>query len=101
MIKKADGLLDFALPAVSLERQVRAFNPWPGAFTTWKNQILKIHQTYVINETTGVPGQQLIRDDLPAISTVKGILVLEELQPAGKNIMNGKSFLLGARNWGT
>jgi methionyl-tRNA formyltransferase len=37
---------------------------------------------------------------LPAISTGQDLLVLEELQPAGKRSMTGKEFLQGAKNWG-
>ena len=100
MIKKEDGLLDFSQPAINLERKVRAFNPWPGAYTLWKNQVLKIHRARAVEAPTYGIGTRLIHQDLPAITTRQGILIIDELQPAGKNKLNGKTFLLGARNWG-
>jgi methionyl-tRNA formyltransferase len=108
-LRKEDGELDFSRPAVSLVNRVRAFNPWPGAYTNWKNQILKIQRTTAVFsgdlESNLSPGQHIIfhrsmnNQDLPAICTGQGLLVLEELQPAGKKIMFGRVFLQGARDW--
>jgi methionyl-tRNA formyltransferase len=103
MLKKEDGDLDFRLSAAELERKVRAFQPWPGAFTTWLGGPLKVQQARAIfdpqNETDLSPGTHTIYQGLPAICTTQGLLVLEELQPAGKKSMAGKIFLQGARNW--
>jgi methionyl-tRNA formyltransferase len=100
LIKKEDGLLDITLPAADLERRVRAFSPWPGAYTYWKNQVLKIHRSHAIEADFGSASHVLVYQGLPAITTSKGILIIDELQPAGKNILDGKTFLRGARNWG-
>lgn len=103
MLKKEDGELDFTRTSTSLEHKVRAFQPWPGAFTTWQGQILKIiHSTAVPTSQSGKnvePGGHVIYQGLPAIVTGDGLLVLNELQPAGKKPMSGKAFLQGARNW--
>jgi methionyl-tRNA formyltransferase len=100
MIKKEQGLLDFSQPAILLERKIRAYNPWPGAFDNWNHQLLKIHHAHVVEAPSTQPGQKIIYGGWPAYSTGEGILVIDELQPAGKNKTNGKSFLQGARNWG-
>jgi methionyl-tRNA formyltransferase len=100
MIKKEHGMLDFSQPAKLLERKIRAYNPWPGAFDNWNNQVLKIHHAHVVEAPFSQPGQKIIYKGWPAYTTGEGILVIDELQPAGKNITNGKSFLQGARNWG-
>src|SRR3954447_15140042 len=42
MLTRDDGRLDWSLPAVELERAVRAFDPWPGTWTTLDGQPLKI-----------------------------------------------------------
>jgi methionyl-tRNA formyltransferase len=47
MLKKEEGRLDFTLPAQELERRVRAFNPWPGAFMDFEGAMLKVHQAHV------------------------------------------------------
>jgi methionyl-tRNA formyltransferase len=99
MLKKEAGRLDFSQPAVALERRIRAMNPWPGAFTSWENQPLKIHQAHVIQKRAN-PGEHLVFEGQPAIGTADGVLVLDMLQPAGKRAMPGEIFLRGARNWG-
>jgi methionyl-tRNA formyltransferase len=99
MIKKAEAELDFDQPAESLERRVRAFNPWPGAYTTWGGNILKIHRAHTAQCTAAKPGETTIHEGLPAFGTGNGILVIDELQPAGKRAMPGEVFLHGAKDW--
>ena len=100
MLKKDDGRLDFSQTAVALERRVRALNPWPGAFTIWENQPLKIHRAHVSSQQAA-PGELLIVEGQPAIGTADGVLILDDLQPAGKRPMPGETFLRGARHWGS
>jgi len=98
MLKKEDGLLDFTRPAEELERRVRAFNPWPGAFFEWQGGLIKVHQAHAAEGRVEL-GVHLMHQKSPAIGTGAGILVLDIVQPAGKKAMEGKSFLAGTR-WG-
>ena len=98
MIKKEDGRLNFSDDVNELERRVRAFNPWPGAFIDFDRTLLKVHRARV-EEGRAAEGQRLVVRDQPAVGARGGILILEEVQPAGKKSMSGKSFLSGARNW--
>jgi len=99
MLKKDDELLDFNRPAVELERRIRALNPSPGAFFDWHDAPLKIWRAR-IGEAQGLgAGGRLIVEGSPAVATRQGLLVLEEVQPAGKKPMPGKAFLVGARDW--
>lgn len=98
MIKKEEGQLDFTHDVHELERRVRAFNPWPGAYMDFDGTLLKVHRAHVEAMTASV-GQRLIYRDQPAVAARDGILVLDEVQPAGKKPMSGKSFLAGARHW--
>ena len=98
MLKKEEGLLDFARPAEELERRVRAFNPWPGAYMDFDGTLLKVHRARVEAGDASV-GQRCVIHDQPAIGTGAGLLILEEVQPAGKKSMSGKAFLAGARDW--
>jgi methionyl-tRNA formyltransferase len=100
MLKKVDGKLDFNQPAENLARRVRALNPWPGAFTDWQDGILKILHAHAEEGIAISPGRRLVYQGLPAIGTAQGLLVLDEVQPAGKKPMPGKVFLQGARGWG-
>ena len=99
MLKKEDGRLDFSLPALQLERLVRAFQPWPGSYFEWNGTSLKVQRAHVSGEKSPGAGRRLIVEGCPAIGTGEGILVLEEVQPAGKKSMPGKAFLAGARDW--
>jgi len=103
MIKKQEGELDFSQPAEELERKIRAFNPWPGAYFDWDGGRLKVHKAhtaFVFTYMFQPPGTRTIHDGLPAIyGGDNAMLVFEEVQPAGKKPMPGKAFLAGARNW--
>jgi methionyl-tRNA formyltransferase len=98
MLKKEDGLLDFTRDANELERLIRAFNPWPGAFMEFDGAVLKVHRTHV-EAGEAEAGQRLVVQNQPAVGARGGLLTLDEVQPAGKKPMNGKAFLSGARNW--
>jgi methionyl-tRNA formyltransferase len=99
ILKKEDGLLDFSRPAEELARRVRALNPWPGAFTPWQGQPLKVLRAHAADDATSEPGKHLVHERLPGIGTRQGILVLDEVHPAGKKPMPGSDFLRGTRNW--
>ena len=98
MLKKEEGRLDFTHDAGELERRVRALNPWPGAFMDFDGAILKIHRAHV-EAGDASAGMRLVVQGQPAVGAGGGILVLDEVQPAGKKSMSGKSFIAGARNW--
>ena len=98
MLKKEEGRLDFTRDVNELERQVRAFNPWPGAFMDYEGGLLKVHSAHVEEGATSA-GQRLVHRDQPAVGARDGLLILDEVQPAGKKPMSGKSFLAGARQW--
>ncbi|MCZ7552864.1 MAG: methionyl-tRNA formyltransferase [Anaerolineales bacterium] len=101
-LNKEDGKLDFHRPAAELERQVRAFQPWPGAFFDWHGTLVKVRRAAVTGDQTGPiqpPGGRVVYQEKPAICTGEGLLVLEEIQPAGKRSMSGSEFLQGARGW--
>jgi methionyl-tRNA formyltransferase len=103
MLKKEDGLLDFTQPAAALERRVRAMNPWPGAYFEWQGNRLKVqkaHTDFVFTYMIQPAGKRTVHTGLPAIYGCDNtMLVLDEVQPAGKKSMPGKAFLSGARDW--
>jgi methionyl-tRNA formyltransferase len=101
ILKKSDGELDFRQPAVVLNRQVRAYHPWPGTYTFWKDKPLKIHKAQALDIQSPGIGVFIIWGSNPAIGTAQGLLVIENLQPAGKKSMTGEAFLLGERDWET
>lgn len=98
MLKKEDGLLDFHKTAEELEKQVRAFVPWPGAFFNTERGLIKVHRAAAVAGTAS-PGEKLVFEGRPAVGTKVGLLVLESLQPAGKTAMPGNVFLQGTQDW--
>jgi methionyl-tRNA formyltransferase len=99
LLKKADGELDFSQSAEALERQVRAFNPWPGAYTKWKGQPLKVHHAHAAQYTDLHLGARTVHKGFPAVACASGLLVLDEVQPPGRRAMSGEAFMRGAHDW--
>jgi len=94
-LKKEDGLLDFTRDAEALERRIRAFQPWPGAFTHLKGKVLKVLRARVSPES-GPPGTVLsIGKQGIQVACGTGSLVLVELQPEAKRAMSAAEFLAG------
>jgi len=96
MLKKQDGFLDFSKPAVDLSRQVRAYQPWPGSFFIWENIRIAVHAVH-IDEAAGQEIGMLVKQSRhPAVVTSNGLLVLDEVQPAGRKTMSGEAFVNGS-----
>ncbi len=105
ILKKQDGKIDWKKPAECIERQIRAFQPWPGSFSeleisNQKSQKLKILKADVLKQTKngpfGVPGKTyLAPDDKIAVQAGKDFLVIEKLQLEGKKPMSSEEFLRG------
>jgi len=95
MLKKEDGQLDFGRPAAELERRVRAFQPWPGAFTRFQGKVLKVHRART-GARTGSPGTVLaVGEQGIEVACGEGSLSLLQVQPEGKRTMSSAEFLAG------
>ena len=91
-IEKHEARLDFTQPAVQVERQVRAFNPMPGAFIEYAGERIKIHAAE-IGGAGGTPGTVL--DDQLAIACADGSLIPTLVQRAGRGVMTPSELLRG------
>ncbi|MGB9669362.1 MAG: methionyl-tRNA formyltransferase, partial [Anaerolineales bacterium] len=102
MLKKEDGMLDFNTPSAVLLRKIRAYNPWPTAYTTLHQQRLIILEAQIYPQShPGIkPGQTMIFEKTPMIATADSFLKLITIQLAGKKPVSGKEFLHGFRQWG-
>jgi methionyl-tRNA formyltransferase len=101
VLKKEDGLVDWAFDAAQIERRVRGFQPWPNAYTTCNSQRLVIWRAGVVNDekAEGEVGE-VIRahgDDLIVACGDETLLSLREVQPEGKRRMSVRDFLNGMR----
>jgi methionyl-tRNA formyltransferase len=99
MIKKEDGLIDWTQPAPTLERRVRAFTPWPSAYSHLRGKLLKIHRASPV--ATNLPGRpgEVVRADMGGfwIATGSGTLCMDEVQLENKKRLPGVEFIKGAR----
>lgn len=99
MVRKEDGRLDWTRPADHLARQVRAYQPWPGAYTTWKGQLLKVLRAHALNDASAEVGRVMAWGNGAAVGTGEGMLVLDEVQLAGRRPAAMADFLRGARGF--
>ena len=94
-IEKAEAPLDWRLPAVQLARQVRAFNPFPGALATYQGNAIKVWGARV-SDANGAPGTILAVDrNGIVVACGEGALCLLELQKAGGKRLPVAQFLAG------
>jgi methionyl-tRNA formyltransferase len=95
-LRRSDGRLDPSRPAWLLERQVRAYLPWPGTFVEADGQRLVILAGAVTpSDDDDEPGRLVPDPAGLALATADGRLVLSEVQPAGGRPMSGEAFLRG------
>ena len=98
-LKREDGRIDWSEPAEAIERRIRAFDPWPGAFTTISingTHNLKIFSAAVV-DLRGKPGEMMRKQNELIVAAGKGALSLGEVQLEGKRRMSAGEFLRGHR----
>jgi methionyl-tRNA formyltransferase len=100
MLNKNDGALDWRLAAVELWRKVRAYYPWPVAFTSWNHKGIRILEALPQSGQLDVPGRVI---DLgcgeAGVQTSTGILKLVRVQVEGKKEMGIAEFVRGQRGF--
>lgn len=95
-LRRADGWLDPGRPTVHLERQVRAFLPWPGSYVETAIGRLAVLRAEVVDRLAGDrTGELAPHGDGLALVTPDGRLRLTEVQLAGRRPMSGPAFLRG------
>lgn len=97
MISKKDGEIDFTKEPAEIERLIRAFDPWPGAFTSYKGKLLKIWEADVsAAENSAPPGTVLaVSEQGIEIAAGKGTLVARMIQLPGKKRVAVADYLKG------
>jgi methionyl-tRNA formyltransferase len=95
-LKREHGLIDWSESAEAIERKIRAYNPWPGAFMKVDRQNLKVFSASVV-DLNGQPGEVLRSDEDLVVATGKDAVSLAEVQLEGKRRMSAAEFLRGHR----
>ena len=100
MLKKEDGQIDFTRPAPEVLNRLRGFQPWPGAFTSFRGKNLTLHRARLAASGLGplAPGEVKIAGEDLLLGCGEGsTLEVLELQPEGKRRMSAKDFIHGYR----
>lgn len=101
LLSKRDGRIDWHKSAAHIDLLVRAYTPWPGAWTMWQEQPLKILRVAVLNPdvscaTVDAVGKTFVTaDGYLAVQCGKGSIKILEAQRAGKKPMGSKELLQG------
>ena len=95
-LRREDGRLDAGRPAVELERQVRAYQPWPGSFVeTSIGRLIVWRASVCPSEPADVPSMLVAHGDGLALAAASGRLRLDEVQLAGKGRITGAELRRG------
>jgi methionyl-tRNA formyltransferase len=98
-VKKQDALIDWTASAEQIERMVRAYDPWPVAFTNCNSEELRIYRAAVVEDEsdTAPPGTITALKGSPVVQCGAGRLRLLEVQAAGRKRMRAEDFARGRR----
>lgn len=105
LIEKGDGKIDWQSSALHISRMVRAYDPWPTAFTFYKEKSLAILKAHVYQKRDFLfnvaPGKVAGVDKAEGIliQTKSGILAVEELQLQSRKALGWKAFINGAADF--
>ncbi len=100
IIKKEDGKIDWNNSAEKIDAQIRAFNPWPSAYTSFSGKTLKIIEAEIIENKDNLETGKIfkINNDI-AVKCEVNALKIKTLQMEGKKPMDIKSFTNGYPNF--
>jgi methionyl-tRNA formyltransferase len=96
-LDREHGRIDWTWPAERLARRIRAYDPWPGTWTTLDGKRVKIFPARAGQGTAGVPGAMSVEDGEVRVACGEGFLVLGEVQPDGSRRMAAKDWVKGLR----
>lgn len=96
---KTEGEIDWQQSATAIHRQIRGLTPWPGAYTEWQGQTVRIHQAKALAATSPkTPGSLVaLKPEGIEVATGDGLLSIEQLQLPGKKAMPAADVLNARR----
>lgn len=101
-LTKSDGLINWTKPAEIIEREIRAYQPWPRSYTKFGDLVIVITKAHVVKNkrSTAKPGDIEINKSEGSLSicTGDGLLQVDMLQPQGRNEMSSAAFINGYSN---
>jgi methionyl-tRNA formyltransferase len=97
LLKKSDGIIQWTRPAKELYDFIRGMNPWPGAYSFLKGDMIKILRSEAVDGDAEAGVITEVSKNRLLVGTGEGLLSLLEVQPPGKRPMEIKAFLQGRR----
>lgn len=94
-ITKQDGKLDWSNDAQKILRVIRAFIPWPGAWTEFAGSKIQILSAEVAETSAHLEPGEIVLTERVLVGTGDGILELIEIKPEGKRLMSAREWALG------
>ena len=99
-MSKEAGEIDWHLPAVEIWRRVRAFQPWPGAFTRYQGKILKVIEAFPVPcRSDEPPGRVIGLGRGFGVVTGDGVLEIQRVQIEGRQVITAADFARGQRGF--
>ena len=92
---RADGWIDWRRPAIEIDRQVRALQPWPGGWTTLDDRRIHVRRAQAVTGVDDVPIGALMPGEMPCVACGVGALALEVVQPEGRPTMPADAWRRG------
>jgi methionyl-tRNA formyltransferase len=98
MLRKEHGYIDWAMPSQQIHNRIRAFNPWPGAVTRFRDGICKILKSRIAGAVAASPGSIITsKGSLAVACGNSSLLEILMIQPENKRPVSGSDFANGAR----
>ncbi len=96
LLTKEDGRIDWGMPAPAIARQVRAFHPWPGSFTQWRGETVKVIEASAVPQAV-VPMARvaLLEDRRVVVGAGEGALEILRAQLPGKRPVSAAELVRG------
>jgi methionyl-tRNA formyltransferase len=95
LLERSDGEIDWSASAQQIDRMIRAYDPWPGTFTSWNGRGLKILEIALNSGTTVGPGKVSVVDGRLVVGTGTESLEITRLQLEGRQAVAAVDFLRG------
>lgn len=99
MILKKDGLVNFNKEPIEIERLIQGMNSWPGAYTLYRGEQMKLWEAEALDEKSNEPAGTIIETTTQGIkvATGEGTLMIKRIQMPGKKAMDAAEYLKGNR----
>ena len=95
LLERSDGEIDWSSPAARIDRMIRAYDPWPGTFTSWSGKGLKVLDAQISSVSTSGAGVVVVGEGQMIVGTGSGSIELKQVQLEGRQAVAAADFLRG------